>query len=281
MERFKLHMIILSVIGVCLIFFSYGCTPPPTNEIADAEIALSAAREAGAERYAAQEYQSAESKLEEARIENESKRYKEAKDLAIEARDNALLAKSVAEEAKIKLREQARDALKTAKDALSASEMAGAEEYDSTGYRSIVELFAEADTAYSTEEFLISIQKSEEVTKRARRLELAAKRATELKQEEEIIEEEIPIAEPLETIYDHHLVEKGECLWIISEYDKIYGNPFKWPLIYRANRTQINDPDLIFPGQNFVIPRNPQLKEIEDAIETAKNRGPWSLIDGK
>lgn len=52
-----------------------------------------------------------------------------------------------------------------------------------------------------------------------------------------------------------HTVTKGECLWWISEYKHIYNDPFMWPLIYKANRDQIKNPDLIYPGQQFEIPR--------------------------
>jgi hypothetical protein len=286
--RFKSYLVFILIIGCCLVFLSYGCTPPPTQELADAEAALSAAREAGAERFATQEYESAESKLEEALMMNERRDYLEAKEMAIDARDTAFFARSIAQEARIKLREQARDSLDTARQALLGAEMAGAEKYDPEDYHLLEALFGEADTAYSSEEYPSAIQKAEEVTKRARRLELAAKRAAELEKEEEKEPEE-EIAEKIEesqviqpeTIYDSHLVEKGECLWIISEYERIYADPFKWPLIYRANRSQINDPDLIFPGQNLAIPRNSDPTDVEDAINTAKNRGSWSLFDGK
>lgn len=53
-----------------------------------------------------------------------------------------------------------------------------------------------------------------------------------------------------------HRVVKGECLWYISAYDRIYGNPLKWPLIYKANKDRIKNPDLIYPGQVFRIPRD-------------------------
>lgn len=53
-----------------------------------------------------------------------------------------------------------------------------------------------------------------------------------------------------------HTVVKGECLWIISGYERIYGNPLKWPLIYKANKDRIKHPDLIYPGQVFIIPRD-------------------------
>ncbi|MDH5717243.1 MAG: hypothetical protein OEZ22_06360 [Spirochaetia bacterium] len=47
---------------------------------------------------------------------------------------------------------------------------------------------------------------------------------------------------------------KRDCLWRIAEYDFIYDNPLLWPKIYKANKAQIKNPDLIFPGQIFDIP---------------------------
>ena len=51
-------------------------------------------------------------------------------------------------------------------------------------------------------------------------------------------------------------VYKGECLWRIAGYPEVYSNAAKWPLIYRANKDQIKDPDLIYPNQVFEIPRD-------------------------
>jgi len=51
-------------------------------------------------------------------------------------------------------------------------------------------------------------------------------------------------------------VYKGECLWKIAGYQEVYDNAAKWPLIYRANKDQIKDPDLIYPNQVFEIPRD-------------------------
>ncbi|HDL64209.1 MAG TPA: LysM peptidoglycan-binding domain-containing protein [Proteobacteria bacterium] len=53
-----------------------------------------------------------------------------------------------------------------------------------------------------------------------------------------------------------HRVVKGECLWFIAGYDDVYANPLQWPLIYKANRERIKNPDLIYPGQVFIIPRD-------------------------
>jgi LysM repeat protein len=51
-------------------------------------------------------------------------------------------------------------------------------------------------------------------------------------------------------------VYSGECLWFIAQYPEVYGTGTKWPLIYRANRDKIKDPDLIYPNQVFTIPRD-------------------------
>jgi nucleoid-associated protein YgaU len=49
-----------------------------------------------------------------------------------------------------------------------------------------------------------------------------------------------------------------DCLWRIAE--KVYKDASYWPAIYLANKDQIKDPDLIFPGQKFIIPPKPQKK---------------------
>ena len=51
-----------------------------------------------------------------------------------------------------------------------------------------------------------------------------------------------------------YTVVKGDCLWNIAKKKEHYANPFAWPIIYKANRDQIKNPDLIFPKQIFKIP---------------------------
>jgi nucleoid-associated protein YgaU len=48
--------------------------------------------------------------------------------------------------------------------------------------------------------------------------------------------------------------ERRDCLWRIAEYKDIYGDPYKWPNIWRRNRKLIQNPDLIYPGWQLVIP---------------------------
>ena len=72
------------------------------------------------------------------------------------------------------------------------------------------------------------------------------------------------------------LVVSGDNLWNISGQDTIYGDPYMWPLIYKANSGQIKDADLIYPGQYFYIPKA-KGEERGAAIAHAKNRGAWTL----
>jgi nucleoid-associated protein YgaU len=50
-------------------------------------------------------------------------------------------------------------------------------------------------------------------------------------------------------------VKSGNWLWKIANSVAVYGDGSKWPRIYEANKDKINDPDLIYPNQVFVIPR--------------------------
>lgn len=52
-----------------------------------------------------------------------------------------------------------------------------------------------------------------------------------------------------------HVVIQDEWLSKIAGYWEIYDDYRKWPIIYEANKDKINNPDLIFPDQEFVIPR--------------------------
>ena len=48
------------------------------------------------------------------------------------------------------------------------------------------------------------------------------------------------------------VVESGNSLWRIAR--RTYGNGFRYTVIYAANKNQIKDPNLIWPGQVFSLP---------------------------
>jgi nucleoid-associated protein YgaU len=47
-------------------------------------------------------------------------------------------------------------------------------------------------------------------------------------------------------------ISRGDNLWRISQ--RTYGRGERYTVIYDANQSQIRDPDLIYPGQIFVLP---------------------------
>jgi nucleoid-associated protein YgaU len=48
------------------------------------------------------------------------------------------------------------------------------------------------------------------------------------------------------------VVQPGQNLWVIAR--QAYGTGVRYTVIYQANRSQIRDPNLIYPGQLFSIP---------------------------
>ena len=48
------------------------------------------------------------------------------------------------------------------------------------------------------------------------------------------------------------IVQPGNTLWGMSE--RTYGAGWRYMRIFDANRSQIRDPDLIYPGQVFTVP---------------------------
>ncbi len=64
------------------------------------------------------------------------------------------------------------------------------------------------------------------------------------------IEADIKVADT--SIYALHTVEKGESLSLIAKH--YYGDPMKYKQIFQANSDKLQNPDVIHPGQNLVIP---------------------------
>ena len=74
-----------------------------------------------------------------------------------------------------------------------------------------------------------------------------------------------------------YIVQSGDHLWGISGQAQVYGDSYQWPLLYKRNRDDIYDPDLIYPGQVLHIDREANEQQIQLAIDHAKTRGTWAL----
>lgn len=48
--------------------------------------------------------------------------------------------------------------------------------------------------------------------------------------------------------------ERRDSLWRIAEFDGIYATPWLWPKIWQRNQKLIQNPDLIYPGWQLIIP---------------------------
>ena len=70
--------------------------------------------------------------------------------------------------------------------------------------------------------------------------------------------------EPLKESKSSVIIRRGDTLWQISR--RVYGKGVRYTTIYVANRTQIENPDRIMPGQIFTMPG----KYLENAEELHK-----------
>jgi hypothetical protein len=71
------------------------------------------------------------------------------------------------------------------------------------------------------------------------------------------------------------MVKDGDKLQIIAARKEIYNDLYQWPLIYKANRDQIRDPQILFVGQQLVIPRNVTIEEVREARRQAGAEAPY------
>ncbi len=168
--------------------------------------------------------------------------------------------------------EPAEDPVAMAQAAIADAKAANAEaKAAGAAWRDTDELIAAAEAALAAGD----TGKAIELANRARK---QAENALRQKREEDArlsAMESKP--EPAPTTMDSYTVVRGDSLWGISARSDIYGNPYQWPLIYKANRSKIKDADLIYPGQQFDIERGASQADVDAAINHARNRGAWSL----
>lgn len=85
-----------------------------------------------------------------------------------------------------------------------------------------------------------------------------------------------------------HTVVDGDTLWDLAQ--QYYGDPFDWRQIWNANQAQIDDPNLILPGQVLTIPApgspppeggaGQEPAEVEVSVEAAAGPSPRTSLDG-
>jgi len=256
------------------------CYRRADKELEAASVSISDSKQVCGDVYAANAFQNAQRKLDEARAAADKKECRRAKDLAKEAKALAEQAKTEA----VRRGEEARAAavanLSAARDLLSRAEGvlkgmgedAGAAPFSSrlTSLREL-ESKVESQLKSSGCDLLLAEEGSKTLLAGAKKLSADV----ESYSASGGAREQVTVGGAT------HSVVRGECLWRIAGYPTTYSDPFLWPLIYSANRDHIKDPDLIFPGQVFDIPRDATNADKDKAKHKARTRGPWSLHDGK
>lgn len=77
-------------------------------------------------------------------------------------------------------------------------------------------------------------------------------------------------AAPLQKVEGSVIIRRGDNLWTISK--RTYGKGTRYTTIYLANRDQIRNPDLIWPGQVFNMPKKPLGEdEVKRQMEEHRN----------
>ncbi len=171
-----------------------------------------------------------------------------------------------------------------AENAIREAEAAGAAEYAPAQLRSAEDSLDEGDELVDTFRYDKARSKYEKAYRHAKE---AKRKAIAAKSEPtpECDEEQQP--KPPEVQYTTRTVVKGDCLWWIAEENSVYGDPFQWPLIYWENQEKIdktahryghyqNEEDWIYPGQNFQIPRDNDMKQIRKARKRAGAPEPYN-----
>lgn len=86
--------------------------------------------------------------------------------------------------------------------------------------------------------------------------------------------------EGLEALPGSWVFQYGECLWTVASYEEVYGDPLKWPRLWRGNSVMIEDPDWVLAGWEITIPRAwPKKHMVVQDEWLARIAGYWEIYD--
>ncbi len=190
-------------------------------------------------------------------------RYGEAVELSSEARQVAQEAEEYAEQRVLAFR--ANGWINRARERYAIAERYRAEERYPEAWNRATEQLDTASEGFANREYQASIDAARTVISA---LEVVGPPPAVVREQEPAKDEaELP------RYYIVRLIpERRDSFWRIAEYDFVYGNPFMWQVLYEANKDKLHNPenpDLIHPGQRFVIP----------SLEGEARSGVWNPQD--
>lgn len=111
-------------------------------------------------------------------------------------------------------------------------------------------LFYIATILISISVIMISCKEKKEPEKEVKKEQPKVKKEPPKKDSVKVVKpKQVVIPEKKEKKY---IVQQDDWLWKISRNE--YGTALGWEKIYQANKDKIKDPNIIFPGQEFIIP---------------------------
>ena len=265
---------------------SVGCARKPPQEIVDANTAVESARAACAAQFAPAELGEATAALGNLNSLADARKFGKASKSAPGVMALADQAASAAAADRDQARAEAAAAMQRAEAAIDEAERGQAASRatgDLAAARARLakarrlaggpcdapaardEALAAADLAAAAREKAIASRQREE--NEGRRLAEAERRRGLDEEAAKRSEERLPLPES-------YTVAPGDNLWRIALATSHYGDGLQWPLIFKANRSQISDPGLIYPRQTLKIPRDVPAAEVEAAVREARRRKP-------
>lgn len=277
-------------LAVLSLVLAVGCATAPTQEMSDARQAIQAARDAGAAKHAPDALGSAEQLLGSAENSIEGGNYDGAREDAVAAKMKAVSARNIAL------------AIGAAEAALNEANKMGAEWRDSRKMLDKARAAAKAGDESSAVKIANKAKQEGEMAVAQYYLESAKqmladaaayKGSMDAGQMARYMEAEQALANQngrqaydilsglLASLrsgkMDSYNVVGGDSLWRISGKTQVYADPYRWPMIYKANTDRIKDADLIYPGQDLRIRRGQSAAEVNAAVQHARTRGAWSI----
>lgn len=274
----RLSLLWLTVLVVLLVVT--GCARKVPQEVTDLNRALGDAKDACATVYAADSLAGVQGDVDGVNRLADDKKYRKARKQAEGLMSGVSSLEAEAESGRAKAKQAADEKLAEAEKTLAAAgEDPDARTFAAGPYASAADKLAEAKSAAADPckypQAAKLAEEANDLARRARNAAIAEKKrrdeeAARLAEEQRRKEEEARRRAEEEARRNArppvYVVEKGDYLWKISGMEKVYQAPKYWPLIFDSNRGQIQDPDLIYPGQSLTIPREMAEGEMMDKL---------------
>jgi len=266
-----------AVVLAAVSLLSVGCARTIPQEVTDVNQALGNAKDACASVYAPDQLSGVQGSVDTMNGLADDKKYKKARKEAEPLLPMVNDVTEAAKASKAEARGDAESAISAAKAKISAAEREGAGQHASSELGTAKSKAADADKAFADpckygDASRLALEAGQ-AADRARQSAIAAKRriaeeearrkaeAERLRREEEARRAE---AERQAKMFPpSYTVEKGDSLWKISSMETVYKAALYWPVLYDANGEMIDNPDLIYPGQELKITRGLSQDEMD------------------